>query len=50
MTTSGLDDQRVVPGGFGTVDPEPRCQIAAQTVMAGPQDYRFYGGNAQANG
>jgi len=41
---------RLLEGGYGTITPDPRCQIAAQAVMAGPQDYRVYGGNAQATG
>ena len=41
---------RLLKGGYGTVQPDPRCQIAAQAVMAGPQDYRVYGRNAQATG
>ena len=41
---------RLLEGGYGTVQPDPRCQIAAKAVMAGPQDYRVYGGNAQATG
>jgi len=41
---------RLLEGGYGTVQPDPRCQIAAKVVMAGPQGYRVYGGNAQATG
>ena len=41
---------RLLPGGLGTVQPEPRCQIATQAVMAGPQDYRVIGANAQVTG
>ena len=41
---------RLLEGGYGTVQPDPRCQIAAQAVMAGPQGYRVHGGNAQATG
>ncbi len=41
---------RLLEGGYGTVQPDPRCQIAAQAVMAGPQDYRVHAGNAQATG
>jgi len=41
---------RLLEGGYGTINPNPRCEIAAQAVMAGPQDYRVHGGNAQATG
>lgn len=41
---------RLLEGGYGTIEPDPRCQIASQAVMAGPQDYRVHAGNAQATG
>ncbi len=41
---------RLLPGGHGKVRPEPRCQIAAQAVMAGVQDWRVSAQNAQASG
>ena len=41
---------RLLEGGYGTINPNPRCEIAAQAVMAVPQDYRVHGGNAQATG
>jgi hypothetical protein len=41
---------RLLPGGHGPVQPEARCQVAAQVVMAGHQDYRVTAGNAQVTG
>jgi hypothetical protein len=41
---------RLLPGGHGPVRPEARCQVAAQIVMAGHQDYRVTAGNAQVTG
>ena len=41
---------RLLPGGLGMVQPEPRCQLITQAVMAGPQDYRVAGANAQVTG
>ena len=26
---------RLLEGGYGTINPDPRCEIAAQAVMAG---------------
>ena len=48
MTPRKPSQLRLLEGGFGMVDPEPRWQIAAQAITAGPQEYRVYGGNAQA--
>ncbi len=41
---------RLLPGGHSTVRPERRCQIAAQAVMAGVQDWRVSAQTAQASG
>ena len=41
---------RLLPGGLGMAKPKPRCQLATQAVMAGPQDYRVTAANAQVTG
>jgi hypothetical protein len=41
---------RLLPGGHGKVKPAPRCELATQAVMAGIQDIRVAGQNAQNTG
>ena len=50
MPTKPRTPLRLLPGGLGAVRPAPRCQIATQAVMAGPQDYRVTAANAQNTG
>jgi hypothetical protein len=42
--------RRLTKEGHSTVSPGPRCDVAAQCVMAGPQDHTVRGGNAQVTG
>ncbi len=49
MTTSRRRHLHAVEGSLRQV-PEPRCSLAAQAVMAGPQEVRVSGVTAQASG
>ncbi len=42
MTTSRRRHLHAVPGSLRQV-PEPRCSLAVQAVMAGPQEVRVTG-------
>ncbi len=49
MTTSRRRHLHAVPGSLRQL-PEPRCSLAVQAVMAGPQEVRVTGTTAQASG
>ncbi len=49
MTTSRRRHLHAVPGSLRQV-PEPRCSLAVQAVMAGPQDVRITGVTPRASG
>lgn len=49
-TKKRIPPLRLLPGGFGSVAPDPGCRLIAQAVMAGKQDYRVQAANAQHTG
>ncbi len=50
MTVERRGNLRVMQGGRLRVTPDPRCAVAAQAVMCGPQDTRVSAMTAEATG
>ncbi len=50
MTVERRGNLRVMQGGRLRVTPDPRCAVAAQAVMCGPQDIRVTAMTAEATG